>query len=1055
MAIALKVSNSLQVLLQQLCEEMTQETFSVFQPIYIVTQTDGMNNWLNYQIANQLGIAANIKFIKPNELVQSVYYNAELINETATSRETITWYLFQSLADSSFIEQFPLVAKYYQAKGADLPVKRIALAQKMADLFDQYIVYRPEMIRNWNKEKFSEDEAWQFYLWNDIKSNIGKNKIELNDELLLKLKDEQVQERIKQRFSKVYFFGISLITSYHLQVLTAISSVIDISFLMINPAPGAYWFEDRSERHLAFLRRGGNEVLPTEGNTLLLNWGKLIQNTFWLMFQNDDVINLYDELPTLEPTGNSLLQNIQRQIINNETDIEKIFTQSLIEDDSIKINSCYTILREVESLYNFIIHLIHAKKQIILPGEILVMAADIDLYAPYIKAVFESAPTKFYFTIADTSVMASDGVNAILDSLLQLTEKSFTAEQVVRLLDHKLVQSQFGIHDIELIRQAIQAANIRFGIRNDTEDETFLVSWHYGLQRIMYGIALGDEELFESEAITESFFPVNIAEGAAREQLISFVHFVGLLIKMLENRLGKKSVKDWVIYLQEIVSSFLAETVEEDDEEKQLLLLRLSGYGDLANDFTELVSFEVFLQNFSTADVGATREKKFIAGGITFCSMIPMRSIPFKMVAMLGLNHDVFPRKDRPVSFDLMQIKKKKGDRNIKDNDKHLFLETLLSAQEYFYISYIGQQVTTNVQLPASTLVDELVTYIARRCEASVNAQNIMVHQPLHSHSNKYASENGALYQFLGTTTSTKIKYLGDTNNEATIHEELDIARFTNALLYPLKHYYNNVLGIYMRNDALGLAETEDFELDTLQRWNLSRDLLHDQDIEAREWIKTSKKQGRLPLNNAGTFQAEKVVKEIETVKIIYQSLIENEINTAKEFKIDLQNLKLKGTEKNLYGNKLIFTCLSKSESKYLAEAYVHFLFVSSVDDTIECYFVSKAKEKFSKFKPVQKAEAIKRLNDLVGLYEIASKQLVPFAANLKFDEKKRGEEISIIYSNAMNKTFENKFYPCSDEYLLKGHDASIFEENGLNLFQVFYENLIRPLNDQLPDYFN
>ena len=254
MAISLKVSNSLQVLLERLCEEMAQEKLSVFQPVYIVTQTDGMNNWLNYQIAKKMGIAANIQFIKPNELIQRVYYSAELIDDDATSRETITWYIFQTFAQQEFIDAFPSVAKYYLINGKDDGVKRIALAQKMADLFDQYIVYRPAMIREWNNGKYQEDEAWQFYIWNDIKPDIGKNKIELNDALVAELKDPKTIDRIRQRFPAVYFFGISLITSYHLQALTQISDVIDISFLMINPAPGAYWFEDRNERHLAFLR---------------------------------------------------------------------------------------------------------------------------------------------------------------------------------------------------------------------------------------------------------------------------------------------------------------------------------------------------------------------------------------------------------------------------------------------------------------------------------------------------------------------------------------------------------------------------------------------------------------------------------------------------------------------------------------------------------------------------------------------------------------------------------------------------------------------------------
>lgn len=1054
MAISLKVSNSLQVLLERLCEEMAQETFSVFQPIYIVTQTDGMNNWLNYQIANKLGIAANIQFIKPNELVQRVYYTADLIQDAATSRETVTWYIFQTLADSAFTEAFPLVAKYYLSAGKDDAVKRIALAQKMADLFDQYIVYRPEMIREWNNGQYAKDEDWQFYLFNDIKPKIGKNKIQLNDELALALKDENLQEKIKQRFPTVYFFGISLITSYHLQALTLIANAMDISFLMINPAPTVYWFEDRNERHLAFLQSKDKTILPVEGNTLLLNWGKLIQNTFWLLFKDDNIINAYDELELEAPSKNNLLQLIQQQIMTNDTEVQKTITQFLIDDDSIKINSCYTSLREVESLYNFIIHLIHTKKENILPGEILVMAADIDLYAPYIKAVFDSAPTRFYYTIADTSVAAEDGLNALLDSLLQLTEKSFTAENVVRLLDHKQVQSQFRIYDIELIREAVEAANIRFGISNEVEDETYLVSWQYGLQRIMYGIALGDEAIFEADVVPQSFYPVNIAEGAAREQLISFVHFVGLLIKMLQDRIGKKTVKEWLFYLQETIDAFLADSADEDNEEKQLLQERLSGYGELANSFIEEVSFEVFLQNFSTTDTAAIREKKFIAGGITFCSMIPLRSIPFKMVAMLGLNYDAFPRKDRPVSFDLMQLHKKKGDRNVKENDKHLFLESLLSAQEHFYISYIGQQVTTNTHLPASTMVDELVTYIASRTATGVNADRLVVQQPLHSHSNKYASGNVQFYQFLGAKANESNHFLSKTATPVTLPSELSIQQFAKALLFPLKHYYNSVLGIYLQKDELTIPDTEDFELNSLQQWNLFNELLYNEEQNSAEWIKAAKMKGKLPLNIAGTYDASKVVESIEEVKALYQSITTNELVSNKEFEIQLKEFKLYGVEKNVFGNKLIFICLSKSEWKYLAEAYIHHLFVSSTDSGVETYFISKHNGKLVKFKIIAQADAIIKLEELLDLYKLANNQLVPFAANLKFNEKKIKSDIASVFSAATYATFDNEKYPSQDEYLVKANDAGVFKEEELSVFEAFYEKLIRPLNEFLPNYF-
>src|SRR5690606_1374019 len=118
----------------------------------------------------------------------------------------------------------------------------------------------------------------------------------------------------------------------------------------------------------------------------------------------------------------------------------------------------------------------------------------------------------------------------------------------------------------------------------------------------------------------------------------------------------------------------------------------------------------------------------FISNGITFCSLIPMRSIPFKIIGLLGMNHDNFPRKENRLSFNLITEKHQLGDRNIKDNDKHLFLETILSAKEYLFISYIGKSVANNTTLPASILVEELIDYIQSGVvEENIQAANYIV----------------------------------------------------------------------------------------------------------------------------------------------------------------------------------------------------------------------------------------------------------------------------------------------------------------------------------------
>jgi len=129
----------------------------------------------------------------------------------------------------------------------------------------------------------------------------------------------------------------------------------------------------------------------------------------------------------------------------------------------------------------------------------------------------------------------------------------------------------------------------------------------------------------------------------------------------------------------------------DEDPDYELFLKQLERLNLLSEMVDEPIGFPVFRQNFINLLAGESRAGNFMSGGITFCSLIPMRSIPFRVVALMGLNFDKFPRRELPVSFSVMEQKRRRGDRNVKENDKHLFLETVLSAQEHLYISYLGR----------------------------------------------------------------------------------------------------------------------------------------------------------------------------------------------------------------------------------------------------------------------------------------------------------------------------------------------------------------------------
>ena len=317
MSIRLKVSNSLLQLVENLATEI-QHSADVFRPIYIVTQTEGMNIWLKQQLAERLRIIANIHFLKPNDSVHLLFRKVSGTYKRSISSLDFTWLLFNLLEDREFKNRYPFIAQYYSPEQTDSELKRMALAQKVADLFDQYQVYRTTVIEAWITDEDHFDN-WQKTLWKMAVERIGENfpdKNYIGKFIEQALQTPETQQKLQEEVSTLYFFGISLITHYHYTIINSVSKFIDVQFLMQNPAPEDFWFEEKTEKVISYLQSKGyyDHTEKSEANPLLVSWGKLIQDTFLMIFEDGQTLNTMLVLPTEIPTSNTRLHRIQHSI---------------------------------------------------------------------------------------------------------------------------------------------------------------------------------------------------------------------------------------------------------------------------------------------------------------------------------------------------------------------------------------------------------------------------------------------------------------------------------------------------------------------------------------------------------------------------------------------------------------------------------------------------------------------------------------------------------------------------------------------------------------------
>ena len=151
-------SNDLDVLKELLVHQMKQGDSDPFIPEQILVQSQGMAHWLKLQVAESLGIAANIEFPLPSSFVWKVYNSVkpDLPERSHFEKESMTWKLMRLLptliAEESSKELFAPIAHYLEGKSNESGInqqKVFALAEKIADTFDQYLVYRPDWLLAW------------------------------------------------------------------------------------------------------------------------------------------------------------------------------------------------------------------------------------------------------------------------------------------------------------------------------------------------------------------------------------------------------------------------------------------------------------------------------------------------------------------------------------------------------------------------------------------------------------------------------------------------------------------------------------------------------------------------------------------------------------------------------------------------------------------------------------------------------------------------------------------------------------------------------------------
>ena len=1074
MSINLNVSNSLQPMSHILAQELKATAQDPFVKQWIVTQTEGMNSWLKQTIARENGIAANINFCKPNDIISEIYRKSIRSGKSIVNTEDIRWCIYGLLNHPDFLSKYPNISNYYL--GND--IKRIALSDELADLFDQYQIYRHDIIEEWNDKIINGEapETWQMWLWMNVKIKLGEayeDRVQMANSLVSALTDPEVQASVKRNIPTLHLFGLAVITPYYLRIFHALAQFIDIHLYLVNPCPEHIWMDYSSEQQITKLLKKRNKQRKEVdhllvGNDLLLNWGIIIKESFKLLMDKDDFINVYNAdfaQPIENPT--TLLKKIQHDIYNNANKDERIVLANKdIKDGSITINGAYTPVREVEILHNYLVELVDKKKETLSPKDIVVLVSDIELYAPFIHSVFSNSKYEFKYNIADESYAAGNNLFTAIQEILTLDAQSFKVEAVLKLLESPYIRNRFKIKDEEALRTAARQAGIIFSMEGRTADDTRYVSWDYGLKKIMYGICMsGEPEIYDGQ---DAFIPLDTAEGGEAIERVRLLYFVKMLKHKLADRNQTRTISEWAEYLQALVEDMIFQAGEKDDEDYTKLVQFTEHMALLEKDANVEISFEIFRHSFLQRLELEKKAGSFAKGGITFCSLVPMRSIPFKVVAMLGMDFDKFPRKETALSFSILNENPKPGDRNVKNNDKHLFLETLMSAQSYLYISYIGANPKDGSKLPASSLVDELIDYVARGIAPDADGLNkdtdtlrkewVTLH-PLHSFSSIYQKNNGLVSYLDESQYKTKIeistKPIDPKLFEIDIVDINEIARF---LQNPARQYLQKQFNVFYHDDEVLLKDHELFELDHLTKWSFQDNVMAMNDTEIDEYYESIKKSGKLPLSKMGKAMMDDIVEDIEDLRSRFKDATNGLPKTSIEINFNLDNTLITGTVDAVYGNRFISVCNSSDALKYLLKAFVIYLgIIANGDKDIEFIFIPKKLKTNTKLDAgkISQAEAITILTQYLAYYKKGHHSYFNFFPAIGNGDMLMISEDHEAFWDAYTESVEDeKSFTFKDEYLTTAVSHGFFGEATYDKLVENVRAVFKPVKEQFPNFF-
>ncbi|HET7476532.1 MAG TPA: exodeoxyribonuclease V subunit gamma [Dermatophilaceae bacterium] len=1039
--------------------------------------TAGIERWLSQVLSHRLGtssggrdgVCAGVTFPSVRRLVGTTVADAIGLDAPTDPWRpgNVVWPLLRVIDDARE-QQWCAVLWSYLRSRADTSSsddnrgdsRRWPTARRLADLFTSYAANRPEMIRHWTAghdldgqgRPLSSDRAWQAELWRRLRSHLGTpGPVERLTAACTALTRDPTLTALPERIS---VFGATRLSAEELSVLAAVAAHREVHLWLTHPSP-ALWRKMTTElgsRLPAPMSRSADPTVELAANRLLGYLGRDCRE-LQVRFATTPVAQHDHHHPAAAaPVPDSLLALVQTDIITDRPARQPAERPSVARSDrSVQFHASHGPDRQVEVLRELLVGML-AADHTLEPRDIVVMCPDIETFAPLISASFglqdgdnteEHPGHRLRVRLADRALRQLNPLLAVLGRILSLVDSRMKASALLDLIASAPVARRFGLSEDDLIKvhDLVGRSGVRWGLDAEHRRRFGMAdfgqnTWTAGLDRLLLGVTMDED----GQHFIGTALPLDDVDSSDVEVLGRLAEAVDRIRRLTDDLVRPRPLSQWVDACMAVIQELTA-VVESDSWQTSHAYGELGRLAESSEGEVDLSLPEVQALLAETFRGRPTRAN-FRTGTLTMCTMMPMRSVPHRVVCLLGLDDGVFPRGGGVDGDDILATDPWVGDRDPRSEDRQLLLDAVMAAREQLLVIYAGANPRTGASTPPAVPIGELLDALELTAcgpDGGSLRDHIVVQHTLQPFDQANFEENAGLAAWDGGVFSFDRAALRGSRVAASPRKEPqspytcdklppmpsdttvaldDLVRFFN---HPAKALLRTRAGLYRADEEEQAADEIPITLDPLQRWSIGDRLLEQHldglqldRLAAAEW-----RRGGLPPRVFGSQALQPILSTIAEVADGARPWRGTPV--TRDILARLPSLTVTGTCPEVHGDCLVSVHYSRLSAKHRLQSWIRLLALT-VTEGRPWRAITIGKAGRSLLGPVPATFAGAVLEDLAQLYWTGMSEPLPFGpktsaeyARICADGKSvqtLTEKIARVWQDERDHVYESFFGP-------------------------------------------